>query len=137
MSAGEAQDYQRRRPSMGYEHAWIRGICRATESVSSQVSRGACFPPSNTFAVKLACDELRTLELYEFSSFFFSIAQTEGEKATNAKQGDVGAKKNDSAGKLASQVRIEKTLAILLEAHSICRREDQSDHRSHHSHHSR
>jgi len=87
--------------------------------------------------VTLACDELRTLELYEFSSFFFSIAQTEGEKATNAKQGDVGAKKNDSAGKLASQVRIEKTLAILLEAHSICRREDQSDHRSHHSHPSR
>ena len=63
--------------------------------------------------MKLACDELRTLELYEFSSFFFSIAQTEGEKATNAKQGDVGAKKNDSAGKLASQVRIEKTLAIV------------------------
>ena len=58
--------------------------------------------------MKLACDELRTLELYEFSSFFFSIAQTEEEKATNAKQGDVGAKKNDSAGKLASQVRIEK-----------------------------
>lgn len=87
--------------------------------------------------MKLACDELRTLELYEFSSFFISIAQTEGEKATNAKQGDVGAKKNDSAGKLASQVRIEKTLAILLEAHSICRREDQSDHRSHHSHPSR
>ena len=107
MSAGEAQDYQRRRPSMGYEHAWIRGICRATESVSSQVSRGACFPPSESFATNNSARRV-----FHSSSMtlahFLSIAQTEGEKATNAKHGDVGAKKNDSAGKLSSQVRIEK-----------------------------